>query len=212
MNIQKPVAVAIIMVAFLGVCSVGAWAEPVPLTDAEMDEIFAQGIFVDLSINIAMPNGSNLVMPGFEVPFPDMPRLSGNSSDGVSGAISVAPVTPVSNTATAPGNTATTPSNTNAANSSSANSSQATTPTVSAPASNTTGTPNTVIMPTAAAVSVGNNSMNDNSGLFINAPKAAISILLNVAVFNNSTLNGDFMQSARSDVRTFSFSFSSFNF
>jgi hypothetical protein len=180
MNIQMPtqktVAVAIIMVAFLGVCSVGAWAEPVPLTDAEMDAIFAQGIFVDLSINIAMPNGSNLVMPGFEVPFPQMPGLSGNSSHGASGAISVAPV---SNTATAPSNT---------------------------------GTPNTVIMPTAAAVSVGNNSMNDNSGLVINAPQAAVSILLNVAVFNNSTLNGDFMQSATSEVRTFSFSFSSFNF
>jgi hypothetical protein len=169
-----------------------------------MDEIFAQGIFVDLSINIAMPNGSNLAMPGFEVPFPQMPGLSGNSSNGASGAISVAPVTPASNTATAPGNATST--NTNPGNSS-----QAAIPTVSAPASNT-GTPNTVIMPTAAAVSVGNNSLNDNSGLVINAPQAAVSILLNIAVFNNSTLNGDFMQSATSDVRTLSFSFSSFNF
>ena len=241
---QKTAIVAIIMVAFLGVSPVTGWAEPVPLTDLEMDAIYAQGIFVDLNINIAMPNGSTLSMPGVNVPLPDMPGMPGSSSGGTSGTMSV---TPVSSTAT-PSNTSTgsTPvvavapsnptsnvsTNTNTTNVSAPSSTGGgTAPAASSPSPVNTGsasapaptvaaatpaastpTSTTMIVPTTSAASIGNGAMTNNSGLIITAPGAAVSIVLNVAVFNNSVLNGDFMQSAHSNVRTFSFSFSSFSF
>jgi hypothetical protein len=178
---------------------VKGWAEPVLLTDVEMDAIYAQGIFVDLNIDIVMPNGTNLVMPGIEVPLPNMPGVTGNSAGGNTGTMSIAPVnhpTTASNSPS-PGGPSTTSGGTTVA--------------AAAPASGGSPT-NTLIVPTASAVSIGDNSMTGNSGLIITAPGAAVSILLNIAVFNNSSLNGDFMQSASSKVNTFSFAFSSFNF
>lgn len=241
MPIKKRATIAIIVAAFLLVFPVGAWAEIVPLTDIEMDDIYAKGIFVDFNINVTMPRGSDLNMPGFKVPFPDMFNKRGNSFHGGSGSIDIIPVGKTATNSIHPGSTnnngsakghpveastgSTTPTNsrgpepvvsttinTNPSNRNGSNQDMPVVAADTAPVRGNGSANNTIVMPTTSAVSVGNSSMNDNSGLIITAPGAAVSFQINVAVFNNSILNGDFMQSARSDIRTFSFSFRSFNF
>jgi hypothetical protein len=207
MPIQKRAIIAIVMVAFLCVCPAGAWAELEPLTDAEMDEIYAQGIFVDFNINIIMPRGPDMAWSRSKTPIPNMPSMRGNSSDGISGSISVVPA----------GETAThsinpKPAESNGSNQSVPVNQSMPVATAAAAPENGNSTANNTILPSTPAVSIAENSMGNNSGLIITAPGAAVSLQINVAVFNNSVLNGDFMQSAQSSMKTFAFSFSSFGY
>lgn len=189
---HKPIKRVLIMILMMGLYPLIGWAAPMDMTDDELDAIYAQGIFVDINVSVNLPGGGMLNMPSFNIPFPDIPGVTGSLNNG-NGSISVSPTNNGSTSVGgSTGTTTPTPPVTTVS-----------TPTNSSPTPSST--PN--VIPIAAGVSITEGAMQGNSGLIINAPAAAVSLVVNVAVFNNSVLNGNLSQNVNSLPTTLIMSF-----
>jgi hypothetical protein len=62
---------ALIALFMIGSVPLSAWAGPRPLSDDELDVIYAQGIFVNLDVHIAFPGVSNFSLPSIGLSLPD---------------------------------------------------------------------------------------------------------------------------------------------
>lgn len=214
----KPIKIkrVLIMVLMMGLYPLIGWAAPMEMTDTELDAIYAQGIFVDINVSVNLPGGGLFNMPSFNIPFPDMAGVKGSLNGGGAGSISVSPTTGGSTSTTGSTGNAT-PTVTASTPTSSGGSSTTPTPTTSTPPNTTISTPTNApstpvnstpnIIPVAAGVSISKGSLQGNSGLIINAPAAAVSLVINVAVFNNSILKGNLSQNATSIPATMIMSF-----
>ena len=49
---------------------VSAWAEPRLLADDEMDGIYAQGVVINLGVQLGFPEGRSFSIPSFDLPVP----------------------------------------------------------------------------------------------------------------------------------------------
>jgi hypothetical protein len=68
---SRKIVPALIALCMIGCVPLSAWAGPRPLSDDELDVIYAQGIFVNLDVHIAFPGVSNFSLPSTGLSLPD---------------------------------------------------------------------------------------------------------------------------------------------
>lgn len=185
---QRPVKLFLLIVLIVGLFPVMGWAGgPNLLTDEDMDGIYAQGIWVNFEINIALPGGNTLSVPSITIPDISMPgnlgSTSGNIGSVTSPSANATAPDPVQNNTSQTGTNQTSPSVVSGAN---------------------TSSPVNAVSPVyqssypGAGIQISDSAMQGNSGMIINAPNSAVSMSISVVVLNNSTVTGNILQSSQS--------------
>jgi len=173
------------LVILISIYPVAAWAGPALMDDEEMENVYAKGIFVDFDINIALPGGSSFSMPNVPVSIPSPGVIS--SGNGSTANLSAStPSSPVGSVSV-PASGGIPVASSGSMGSPSIN---VATPGTKNFQPNFLGTPGIILS---------DNAMSGNSGMIINAPSAAISLILNVVVLNNSTIGGNVFQTSTSN-------------
>jgi hypothetical protein len=195
---QRPLKLLLIMVLIGGGIPVIGWAGgPTVLADEDLDDIYAQGIWVNFEINIALPGGHTLSVPSITLPDITMPN---NVAVVPANGGSVDEAIPTSGTAAIPVTGQTSPSGVSDDGNSSVAGIGATGTSAAGTSAVTTETVSSAYQLSypGAGIFVTDNAMQGNSGFIINAPNSAISMSISVVVLNNSTVNGNILQSTNS--------------